>query len=346
MKATFSPITRRRLANFRGNTRGFTSFCIFLLILAIVLPAEFVANDKPIILKLKGTWYFPVIRIYSEVDFGGDFETEADYKDPFVAEDLIETEGGWMLWPPIPWSYDTIDEKDDAPAPAPPSRRHLLGTDDHGRDVVARAIYGFRISVLFGFTLTAISTVIGMLLGLWQGFSGGWVDLLFQRFMELWGSMPRLYLLIIMSSFIQPGFFNLLGLMLLFSWMAMVGMVRAETLKARNYDYVRAARALGMSGPRIAIQHVLPNALTAALSLLPFVLAGSLGTLTSLDYLGLGLPPGSPSLGEMLQQGKANMHAPWLGLVAFSTTAIMLCLVVFIGEAVRDAWDPRKTVQD
>lgn len=338
----WTPLAKRRLANFRSNRRGYISLWIFLSILLFTLPAEFVANDKPLVVRHKGRFFFPAVKTYLEPEFGGDLDVEADYKDPYLAEDLIAAEGGWMLWPPIRWHYGKVDNDLQAPAPTPPSKRHLLGTDDQGRDVLARAIYGFRISVLFGFTLTAISAVVGVLMGLWQGFKGGWVDLLLQRFMELWGSFPQLYLLIIMASFITPGFFSLIGLLLLFSWMGMVGVVRAETLRARNFEYVRAARALGMSGPRVALKHVLPNALVAAMTFLPFSLAASLTILTSLDFLGLGLPPGAPSLGEMLQQGKANLHALWLALTSFCVLAIMFTLVVFIGEAVRDAFDPRK----
>jgi microcin C transport system permease protein len=257
-------------------------------------------------------------------------------------DDIVKAGGGRVLWPLLPWSYRTVDAQSDDPAPARPCRRHWLGTDDQGRDVLARVIYGFRLSVLFGFALTVISAVVGVLMGLWQGYSGGWTDLLAQRFMELWGSMPTLYMLIIMASFVTPTALSLLGLLLLFSWLGLVSVVRAETLRTRNLECVRAARALGLSGPRIALRHVLPNAMVAALTFLPFNLAASLTTLTSLDFLGLGLPPGSPSLGEMLQQGKANLHAPWLGLTAFLVLAVTFTLVVFIGEAVRDAFDPRR----
>jgi microcin C transport system permease protein len=330
------------VASFRRNRRGFWSLWLFLLLLVLTLPAEFIANDKPLLIHLRGRWYVPALRVYPETAFGGDFETEADYRDPLFKDDLIKAAGGRVLWPLLPWSYNTVDAQSDEPAPARPSARHWLGTDDQGRDVLARVIYGFRLSVLFGFTLTAISAVVGVLMGLWQGYSGGWVDLLMQRFMELWGSMPTLYMLIIMSSFVTPTVLSLLGLLLLFSWMGLVYVVRAETLRTRNLEYVRAARALGLSGTRIALRHVLPNAMVATLTFLPFNLAGSLTTLTSLDFLGLGLPPGSPSLGEMLQQGKANLHAPWLGLTAFLVLAVTFTLVVFIGEAVRDAFDPRR----
>ena len=338
-----SPLNHRRLANFRGNRRGVVSLGIFLLLMLICLPAEFVANDKPILVRHAGRFYMPALQTYPETAFGGVFETEADYQDPFVTEELVRDRGGLIVWPAVRFNYASVDDATTVPAPAPPSRRHWLGTDDQGRDVVARAIYGFRLSVLFGLSLTLVSSLVGVSMGLWQGYRGGWVDLCLQRFMELWGSMPRLYLLIIMASFITPGFGTLLVLLLLFSWMSLVGVVRAETLRARTFDYVKAARALGMSGARIAFRHVLPNAMVATMTFLPFILASSLVTLTSLDFLGLGLPPGSPSLGEMLQQGKANLHAPWLGLTAFAVLAVMFTLVVFIGEAARDAFDPRKT---
>ena len=343
-KIKLSPMTQRRLAGFKANKRGYRALWIFVALLLISMPAELICNDKPLLVWHGGKLYVPVLNAYPETEFGGVFETEADYRDPFVADDLIKADGGWMLWPLVRYSYGTVDNASVEPAPTAPSKAHWLGTDGQGRDVVARVLYGFRLSVLFGFTLTAISTVLGVLMGLWQGYKGGWVDLIMQRIMELWGSMPRLYLLIIMASFIRPSFFTLLCLLLLFSWMSLVGLVRAETLRARNFEYVKAARALGMSDMRIAMKHILPNAVVAALTFLPFILAGSLVTLTSLDFLGLGLPPGSPSLGELLQQGKANLHAPWLGISAFLSLAIMLSLVVFIGEGVRDAFDPRKKI--
>jgi microcin C transport system permease protein len=336
-------MSRRRLAVFRANRRGVWSLRLFLLLLAVSLPAGFVANDRPLAVKAAGRWFFPVLQPVPETALGGVFATPAEFRDPHVAEDLVAARGGRIWWPPVPYGHDTVDLESESPAPAPPSRRHWLGTDDQGRDVLARAIHGLRLSILFGFTLTVLSSVVGVLLGLWQGYAGGWIDLVAQRFMELWGAMPRLYILIIMSTVIEPSFATLLGILLLFSWMSLVHVVRAETLRARNLDYVRAARALGLSGLRTALRHVLPNAVVAAMTYLPFILAGSLTTLTSLDFLGLGLPPGSPSLGEMLQQGKANLHAPWLGLTAFAVLAVLFTLVVFIGEAVRDAFDPRKS---
>ncbi|GAB4256519.1 MAG: ABC transporter permease [Deferrisomatales bacterium] len=337
-----SPINRRRLANFRANRRGWWSLWIFCALFGLSLGAEFLANDKPLLVRYEGRWYVPVLFSYPETAFGGDFPTEADYRDPYVAE-LIEAKG-WMVWPPVRFSYDTVNYDLPVPAPSPPDRVNWLGTDDHGRDVLARLIYGFRISVLFGLTLTAASSVIGVAAGAIQGYFGGWVDLLFQRFIEIWSGMPVLYLLIILASVVEPNFWWLLGLMLLFSWMSLVGVVRAEFLRARNFDYVKAARALGVRDSTIMFRHVLPNAAVATITFLPFILNGSITTLTSLDFLGFGLPPGSPSLGELLAQGKANLQAPWLGITAFAVLAVMLSLLIFIGEAARDAFDPRKAV--
>jgi microcin C transport system permease protein len=336
-----SPITRRRLANFRANRRGFWSFWIFLVLFGLSLLADVVANDRPLLVRYDGRFYTPVLVSYPETAFGGVFPTEAVYRDPAV-QTMIE-EKGWMVWPPVPFRYDTINYELPVPAPAPPSPVNWLGTDDQGRDLLARLIYGFRTSVLFGLVLTALSSVIGIAAGGIQGYFGGAVDLVFQRVIEVWSGMPVLYLLIILASVVEPNFWWLLGLMLLFSWMSLVGVVRAEFLRARNFDYVRAARALGVSNRIIMVRHVLPNAMVAALTFLPFILNGSITTLTSLDFLGFGLPPGSPSLGEILAQGKANLQAPWLGITGFLVLALMLSLLVFIGEAVRDAFDPRKT---
>ncbi len=335
------PITARRLANFRANARGFWSLWIFLVLFIVSLFAEFIANDKPILISYDGAIYTPVFKAYAETDFGGEFETEADYQDPIVQE-LIRAKG-WMVWPPIPYGFDTQVLGLPTPSPSPPSARNWLGTDDQARDVVARLIYGFRVSVLFGLTLTVFSSIVGVAAGAVQGFFGGWVDLIFQRFIEIWSGLPILYLLIIMASVVTPSFWWLLGLMLLFSWMALVGVVRAEFLRARNFDYVRAARALGVSNSRIIFRHVLPNAMVATVTFLPFITSGAVTTLTALDFLGFGLPVGSPSLGEMLKQGKDNLQAPWLGFSSFFVIAIMLSLLVFTGEAVRDALDPRKT---
>ncbi len=334
-------IARRRWTNFKANRRGYVALWVFLALFTLSLFAEFIANDKPLLIGHRGDIYMPIFSVYAETEFGGDFATEADYRDPFVAS-LIEDAGGWMLWPPLRYSYDTINLNLDQPAPAPPSRENLLGTDDQGRDVLARLIYGFRISVLFGLTLTILSSAIGILAGAVQGYFGGWTDLLLQRFIEIWTSIPTLYLLIIVAAVIEPTFWILLGILLLFSWVSLVGVVRAEFLRARNFEYVEAARALGLSSGRIMFRHVLPNAVVATLTLVPFILNASITTLTSLDFLGFGLPPGSASLGELLAQGKNNLQAPWLGLAGFFVIALMLSLLIFIGEAVRDAFDPRK----
>ncbi|MFQ5995349.1 MAG: ABC transporter permease [Acidiferrobacterales bacterium] len=335
-----SPITERRLHNFRANRRGYCSLWIFLVLFTMTAGAEFIANDKPFLVYYKGDLYMPIFRAYAETAFGGEFETEADYRDPYVAKHIDNN--GWMIWPIVRYNHRTVAWNLPVPAPSPPDRVHWLGTDDQARDVVARTIYGFRISVLFGFTLTVISAAIGVAAGAVQGYFGGWVDLLFQRFVEIWGSMPTLFLLIILASVVEPNFWWLLGLLLLFSWMGFVGVVRAEFLRARNLDFIRAARALGVSNTMIMFRHVLPNAMVATLTFMPFILAGSVTALTALDFLGVGLPPGSASLGELLAQGKANLQAPWLGLTGFFVIAIMLSLLIFIGEAVRDAFDPRK----
>jgi len=335
-----SPIASRRWDNFCKNRRGYFSLWFFLILFVLSLGAEFIANDRPIYINYDNNHYFPIWNDYAETTFGGDFDSAAEYRDDFVAE-LIE-EKGWMVWPPIRYSYDTINYDLPVPAPAPPSRENLLGTDDQGRDVVARLIYGFRISVLFGLVLTVASSAIGIAVGASQGYLGGWVDLLGQRFLEVWSGLPMLYLLIILASIVEPNFWWLLGIMLLFSWTSLVGVVRAEVLRARNLDYVKAATALGVGRWSILLRHVLPNAMVATLTFFPFILNGSITTLTSLDFLGFGLPAGSPSLGELLAQGKANLHAPWLGISGFVVLALMLSLLVFVGEAVRDAFDPRK----
>ena len=336
-----NPLNQRRWQNFRNNRRGFVSLWLFAVLFFITLFAELLANDRPILLSFKGELYSPVFVAYPETTFGGDFETEADYRDPYVAE-LIAEADGWMLWPLVRYSYNTINYDLPVPAPSPPDSVNWLGTDDQGRDVVARLIYGFRISVLFGLVLTLLSSVVGVAAGAVQGYFGGWTDLLLQRFIEIWSSMPQLYLLIILASIIEPNFWWLLGFLLLFSWMALVGVVRAEFLRVRNFDYVRAARALGVTDRVIMTRHVLPNAMVATLTFMPFILNGSITTLTSLDFLGFGMPPGSPSLGELLAQGKANLQAPWLGISGFLVLSITLSLLIFIGEAVRDAFDPRK----
>lgn len=337
-----SPLTQRKLRNFMANRRGFYSSIIFCIVFFIAMFAEFIANDKPIILTYNHGIYFPVFNQYPETFFGGDFETEADYKDAYVKE-LIENKGnGWMLWPMLKYSYKTINYDLPKPAPSAPSAENILGTDDQGRDVLARAIYGFRISVLFGLILTIFSSIIGVAAGAVQGYFGGKIDLFFQRFIEIWSGLPVLFILIILASLVTPNFWWMLGIMLLFSWTSLVRVVRAEFLKARNYEYVKAAKALGVTEGVIIFRHVLPNAFVSALTFMPFILTGAITTLTSLDFLGFGLPPGSPSLGELLSQGKANLEAPWLGITAFLVLATMLSLLIFIGEAVRDTLDPRK----
>ena len=360
-----SPINIRRWRNFKANRRGYWSLWIFLALFVVTLFAEFIANDRPLYLRYDGKSYFPVLFTYPETTFGGDFETAADYRDSYLQKLIVEKDG-FMVWPPIHYSYNTHNLDLPTPAPSKPTwlltaaecksvvqRKGLngcgdleynwLGTDDQGRDVLARLIYGFRVSALFGLILTIVSSIIGVAAGAVQGYFGGWIDLLFQRFIEIWTSVPELYLLLIISSVLVPGFFVLLGILLLFSWVRLVGLVRAEFLRGRNFEYIQAARALGVSNIVIMFRHLLPNAMVATMTFLPFIMSSSVMTLTALDFLGFGLPPGSPSLGELLSQGKANVQAPWLGLTGFCTVALMLSLLIFIGEAVRDAFDPRKT---
>ncbi|MFP5429768.1 MAG: ABC transporter permease [Gammaproteobacteria bacterium] len=337
-----SPLNQRRWENFKAHRRGYWSLWIFLVLFGLSLFAEFLANDKPLLVQFKGDLYVPVMKDYPETVFGGSFTSSTNFRDPFVAE-LIDKDG-WMLWPPIRFSYQTINYNLEVPAPAPPSSENWLGTDDQGRDVVARVIYGFRVSVLFALVLTLTSSIIGIIAGALQGYYGGWVDMAGQRFIEVWSGLPVLFMLIILSSVVEPGFWWLLGIMLLFSWTDLTGLVRAEFLRARNLEYVRAARALGMSDSRIMFRHMLPNAMVSTLTFLPFIFTGAIGILTSLDFLGFGLPPGSASLGELVAQGKNNLTAPWLGMSAFVTLALLLTLLVFIGEAARDAFDPRKQV--
>ena len=337
-----SPMTARRLAAFRRNERGFAALIIFLFLFGCSLFAEFIANDRPLLIRYDGAFYAPVLIDYPETTFGGSFQTNADYRDPSLQKRI--NNNGWMVWPVIPFRYDTVITDLPGPAPSPPDGINWLGTDDQARDVMARLIYGFRVSVLFGLALTAVATVVGIIAGAVQGYFGGWLDLLFQRFLEIWGGLPTLYILMILSSVIVPGFWTLLGIMLLIYWTWPVAYVRAEFLRARNLEYVRAARALGMSDRRIMFKHILPNALVATLASLPFFLGGSVTTLTALDFLGLGMPVGSASLGDLLSQGKENLQAPWLGIGGFAIIAVMLTLMIFIGEAIRDAFDPRKTL--
>jgi microcin C transport system permease protein len=364
-----SPLNKRRWENFKVNRRGYWALWIFLTMFVVSLFAEFIANDKPIFIYVNGRVFFPAVRTYPDTAFAKEqdpnlFGTAADFRDDYLMG-LIHNEGGIIVWPPIRFSYNTQVSRPPSPFPSKPTwlltqkdcefaashgfakcdevETNWLGTDDGGRDVVARLIYGFRISVLFGLALTIISSVIGVAAGAVQGYFGGWTDLLFQRFIEIWTSIPSLYLLLIISSVLVPGFFVLLGILLLFSWVSLVGLVRAEFLRGRNFEYIQAARALGVSNTVIIFRHLLPNAMVATMTFLPFILSSSVMTLTALDFLGFGLPPGSPSLGELLSQGKANVQAPWLGFTGFFSIAFMLSLLIFIGEAVRDAFDPRKT---
>lgn len=330
----------RRWQRFKANRRGYWSLWLFLLLFGLSAVAEFIANDRPVAVHYAGQWYWPTLNDYSELEFGGDFAAPTDYRDPYMAE-LINAQGR-MWWPPIRYSWDTINYDLPSPAPSPPTADNWLGTDDQGRDVMARLIYGFRLSVCFALLLTLLSSVVGVLAGAVQGYFGGWIDLGLQRFIEVWSGLPLLYLLIIMASVVQMTFWWLLFVMLLFSWMALVGVVRAEFLRARSLDYVRAAEALGVGRVRIMLVHMLPNAMVATLTMLPFILNGALTTLTSLDLLGFGLPPGDPSLGELLAQGKRNLEAPWLGLTAFFSLAVILSVLIFVGEGVRDAFDPRR----
>tara|TARA_B110000116_G_scaffold265442_1_gene274668 strand:- start:3371 stop:4396 length:1026 start_codon:yes stop_codon:yes gene_type:complete len=336
-----SPLNKRRLENFKSNKRGLYSFWIFSFLFLISILADFISNDKPLLINYKNNYYLPIIKVYSETTFGGDFETEADYLDPYVKE--LITDQGWMIMPIIPFSYNTIIRDLNLPAPSPPTTKNWLGTDDQARDVLARLIYGFRISILFGFTLTFFSMILGVSAGAIQGYFGGKIDLFFQRFMEIWSAIPTLYVLIILASIVQPNFWWLLIILLLFSWMGYVAVVRAEFLRARNLDYIRAAQALGVSNITIIWRHLLPNATVATITFLPFSLSASVTALSGLDFLGFGLPPGSASLGEMVNQGRNNLQAPWLGLTSFFTLGLMLGLLVFVGEGIRDALDPRKT---
>ena len=359
-----SPINIRRWYNFKANRRGYWSLWFFLVLFVLTLFAEFIANDKPLFIHYDGKNYFPVIFTYPDTEFGDDLGTAADYRDPHL-QTFLDEHHAIEIWTPIQFSYKTINDNPPSAFPSKPTwmlnqkdcdfaakngygrcgtlEYNWLGTDDQGRDVLARLIYGFRLSVLFGLVLTIVSSVIGVAAGAVQGYFGGWTDLLFQRFIEIWTSVPELYLLLIISSVLVPGFFVLLGILLLFSWVRLVGLVRAEFLRGRNFEYIQAARALGVSNRVIMFRHLLPNAMVATMTFLPFIMSSSVMTLTALDFLGFGLPPGSPSLGELLSQGKANVQAPWLGLTGFFTVALMLSLLIFIGEAVRDAFDPRKT---
>ncbi len=337
-----TPLTRRRLDLFRRNHLAFWSLWVFAAIFLISLFAEFLCNDRPLLIRYDGAFYTPIFTAYSEKEFGGFFEGEAEYRDP-VVRDMIEDKG-WILWPPVRFDYRTINYDLQRPAPSPPSAVNWLGTDDQARDVVARVVYGIRISILFGFSVVIVSSIIGIVAGATQGYWGGRWDLYFQRFMEIWGSVPTLYVIIILASVITPTFMVLLGIFLLWSWMGLVGLVRTEFIRARNFDYVRAARALGASDWVVMLRHILPNAMVSSMTMLPFMLSGSVTLLSGLDFIGYGLPVGSPSLGELVLQARNNLHAPWLGFTAFLTLGSLLMLLVFIGEGVRDAFDPRKNV--
>ncbi|WP_240672130.1 ABC transporter permease [Tropicibacter alexandrii] len=363
-----SPLNKRRWRNFKKNRRAYWSLWIFLVLFVTSLFAEFIANDKPILVNYRGSYYMPIFNFYAETEFGGDFRTEAAYRDPEVKclittggldacfdtpEELVEQaqsgavlEGdfdkGWMLWPPIPYSYRTPVDRPGA-APLPPSQYNWLGTDDGKRDVTARIIYGFRLSILFTIIVTGISSIVGIVAGAIQGYFGGWIDLIFQRIIEIWSSTPGIYVIIIMFAIFGRSFWLLVFFSILFGWMGLVGLVRAEFLRARNLEYVRAAKALGVSNWTIMFRHMLPNAMVATLTFLPFIITGTIGGLATLDYLGYGLPASAPSLGELTLQAKRNLQAPWLAFTAFTVFAVMLSLLVFIFEGVRDAFDPRKT---
>ena len=336
----FSPQSKRRMALFKANRRGWWSLWIFVGLLVVCLLGELIANDRPLLVSYQGHLYYPALHQYEETRFGGELPFEPDYASDYVRK-LIESAGGWMLWAPIPFSYDTINYDLKAPSPSPPSARNWLGTDDQARDVMARVLFGTRVSILFALALTLISTVIGVFAGAIQGYYGGLADLIGQRLQEIWSGLPVLYLLIILSGFVEPNFWWLLGIMALFSWLALVDVVRAEFLRGRNLEYVKAARALGLTDSALMLRHILPNAMTSTLTYLPFILTGAIATLTALDFLGFGMPAGSASLGELIGQAKRNLQAPWLGLTAFCALALILSLLVFIGEACRDAFDPR-----
>jgi len=367
---TLSPLNQRRWRNFRRNRRAFWSLVVFSVLFTITLFAEFIANDKPLLVRHAGSYYTPVFKFYPETEFGGDFRTEAVYGDIEVQcliiaqgnegcfddpEGVIEDaqdgvvdgvaiDKGWLLWPIVPYSYDTINDI-GGPAPSPPDSRHWLGTDDTARDVLARVIHGFRLSVLFTLIVTVLTSLIGIAAGAIQGYFGGWIDLIFQRLLEIWGSTPSLYVIIILFAILGRSFWLLVFVTVLFGWPALVGVVRAEFLRARNFEYVRAAKALGVSNRVIMFRHMLPNAMVATLTMLPFIITGTIGTLAALDFLGYGLPSSAPSLGELTRQAKQNLQAPWLAFTAFITFTVLLSLLVFIFEGVRDAFDPRKTFQ-
>ncbi|TCW00259.1 ABC transporter permease [Biostraticola tofi] len=337
-----SPANQARWARFRHNRRGFWSLWLFLVLFGLCLGAELIANDKPLLVRYQGQLYYPLLKTYDETTFGGDVAVAVDYRDPYIINRLQQH--GWVRWAPIRFDYRTINFATQTPFPSPPSAQNWLGTDSRGKDVLANLIYGFRLSMLFGLALTLLSSLIGIIVGASQGYYGGRLDLWGQRLIEVWSGMPTLFLIILLSSVVPPDFWWLLTITVLFGWMTLVGVVRAEFLRTRNFDYVRAAQAMGVSDRMIMFRHILPNAMVAMLTFMPFILCGSITTLTSLDFLGFGLPLGSPSLGNLLLEGKNNLQAPWLGITAFVTLALILSLLIFIGEAVRDAFDPGKAV--
>lgn len=335
-----NPINQARWQRFKTNRRGYWSMWIFLLVFIMSLGSELIANDKPLLLRYDQHWYTPFLVNYPETTFGGDFKTATDYQDPLIRSNIEQH--GWAIWAPIRYSYNSINFATEVPFPSPPSAQHWLGTNENGNDILAQVLYGLRVSILFGLMLTVLSSVIGITVGATQGFYGGKVDLIGQRFIEVWSGMPTLFLIILLSSVVQPNFWWLLAITVIFGWMGLVGVVRAEFLRTRNFNYIRAARAMGVSDRTIMLRHMLPNAMVATLTFLPFILCGAITTLTSLDFLGFGLPTGSPSLGSLLLQGKNNLQAPWLGITAFAVLAILLSLLIFMFEAVRDAFDPSK----
>ena len=335
------PVWQARIHRFRRNRLGFFSLIMFSLIFLACMGANLIANDKPMLINYQNHWYFPIVKSYPETTFGGVFETETNYQDP-VVKDLIN-QHGYMIEPVIPFADQTPSVMRSVPFPAPPNAQNWLGTDDQGRDVLARVLYGLRVSLLFGLALTVAGSIIGIAVGAVQGYFGSWTDLVGQRLIEVWGGLPQLFMIIILVSLFSPSVFVLFGLMLLFGWMGLVGLVRAEFLRARNFDYVRSAKAMGVSDAKIMFRHILPNAMSSSLSQLPFILTANITALTTLDYLGYGLPAGSPSLGELISQGKDNLDSPWLALAGFFSLTIVLSLLIFIGEALRDAFDPRQS---
>ena len=340
LSVRISPVNRRRIKAFQRNRRAVISLKLFLVIFGLSLFSELICNDNPLIIKYNDGFYFPVLQSYTDADFGGDFPTLADYKDRYLIDNIEKN--GWMIWPPLPFSFNTVDYELDTPTPAAPSRQHWLGTDDEGRDIVARILYGIRLSVFFAFLLTVCSSVIGIAAGAVQGYFGGKTDLFMQRVLEIWEALPQLFVLIIVASIFTPTFFSLLAILIFFSWMSLTGVVRAEFLRARNLEFVQAARALGVSNWRIMYRHILPNAIIATITFVPFIMSGAIVSLTALDFLGFGLPYDYPSLGDLVRQGKDNLQAPWIGISIFLVLSVLLTLLIFIGEGVRDAFDARK----